>query len=117
MRDLGDAKKKTGESEQQRKRQSQHNINRENHTKAGNEDQGVQSQSPSHGQQQQGDGNNANAGSGSGSAMDAAKKMQEESMARMAQHSVPFGLPKSVSLRDDPLTRASAFLTEMPLIE
>jgi len=49
--------------------------------------------------------------------VDVAKKAQHESSSRMAQHHLPIGLPKSVSLRDDPLTRAQAFLTEMPTIE
>lgn len=49
--------------------------------------------------------------------IDVAKKIQDESTTRMAQHHLPIGLPKSVSLRDDPLTRAQAFLTEMPTIE
>ena len=48
---------------------------------------------------------------------DVAKKIQDESISRMAQHHLPIGLPKSVSLRDDALTRAQAFLTEMPTIE
>jgi len=45
------------------------------------------------------------------------KKTQQDSMTRMAQHHLPFGLPKSVSLRDDPLNKAQAFLTETPVIE
>ncbi len=48
---------------------------------------------------------------------DIAKKIQRESIVRMSQHHLPIGLPKSVSLRDDPLTRADAFLTEVPIIE
>ena len=46
-----------------------------------------------------------------------AKKVQQESMSRMAKHNLPRGLPKTVSLRDDPLTKAQAFLTELPTIE
>ena len=46
-----------------------------------------------------------------------AKKMQEESTTRMSKHSLPIGLPKTLSMRDDPLTKANAFLTEMPTIE
>ena len=46
-----------------------------------------------------------------------AKKLQAESVARMAQHSLPPGLPKNLSMRDDPLTKAQAFLTEIPQIE
>ena len=42
------------------------------------------------------------------------KKIQAESNSRMAQHSVPIGLPKSLTVRDDPFTKARAFLTEMP---
>jgi|AntRauTorckE5430_2_1112549.scaffolds.fasta_scaffold04689_4 hypothetical protein len=45
------------------------------------------------------------------------KKTQQHSMTRMAQHHSTFGLPKSVSLRDDPLNKAQAFLTETPVIE
>ena len=45
------------------------------------------------------------------------KKLQEESTMRMAQHNLPIGLPKTLSMRDDPLTKAQAFLTEMPSIE
>ena len=49
-------------------------------------------------------------------AIDVAKKIQAEGISRMAKHHLPIGLPKSVSLRDDPLTIAQAFLTEMPAI-
>jgi len=52
-----------------------------------------------------------------GEEIDALKKTQQDSMTRMSQHHLPFGLPKSVNLRDDPLNRAQAFLTEMPVIE
>ena len=45
------------------------------------------------------------------------KKIQDESNSRMAQHSVPMGLPKSLTVRDDPLTKAQAFLTEMPQLD
>ena len=43
--------------------------------------------------------------------------MQEESISRMAKHSLPIGYPKSVSIRDDPLTKAQAFLSQVPTIE
>lgn len=52
-----------------------------------------------------------------GQATVVAKKMQEESTARMSKHHLPIGLPKSVSMRDDPFTKAKAFLTELPTIE
>mmetsp|Transcript_37154 Transcript_37154/g.54341 ORF Transcript_37154/g.54341 Transcript_37154/m.54341 type:complete len:645 (+) Transcript_37154:162-2096(+) len=45
------------------------------------------------------------------------KKMQAEATTRMAQHILPIGLPKSLSIRDDPMTKAQAFLTEMPNLE
>lgn len=45
------------------------------------------------------------------------KKIQAESNTRMAQHNVPLGLPKSLTVRDDPLTKAQAFLTEMPNLD
>jgi len=45
------------------------------------------------------------------------KKIQAESNTRMAQHSIPIGLPKSLTVRDDPLTKAQAFLTEMPSLD
>lgn len=46
-----------------------------------------------------------------------AKQLQEESISRMSQHSLPIGLPKTVSMRDDPLTKAQAFLNEVPTID
>ena len=46
-----------------------------------------------------------------------AKKIQQESMSRMSKHNLPIGLPKTLTLRDDPLTKAQAFLTELPTIE
>jgi len=46
-----------------------------------------------------------------------AKKMQDESTARMSKHNLPIGLPKFLSMRDVPLTKANAFLTVMPTIE
>lgn len=47
----------------------------------------------------------------------AMKKRQAEANSRMAQHSVPKGYPKSTTIRDDPLTKAQAFLTEMPQLD
>lgn len=52
-----------------------------------------------------------------GTATTMAKKMQEESITRMSKHSLPKGLPKTVSMRDDPLKKAQAFLHEVPTIE
>jgi hypothetical protein len=52
-----------------------------------------------------------------GEEIDALKKTQQDSMTRMSQHHLPFGLPKYMNLRDDPLNKAQAFLTEMPAIE
>lgn len=52
-----------------------------------------------------------------GTATTMAKKMQEESITRMSKHSLPIGLPKTVSMRDDPLKKAQAFLNEVPTIE
>jgi len=46
----------------------------------------------------------------------AMKKKQAETASRMAKHSMPKGLPSSVSIRDDPMTKAQAFLTELPCI-
>eukprot|EP00592_Proboscia_alata_P017634 CAMPEP_0194396914 /NCGR_PEP_ID=MMETSP0174-20130528/125252_1 /TAXON_ID=216777 /ORGANISM="Proboscia alata, Strain PI-D3" /LENGTH=657 /DNA_ID=CAMNT_0039193031 /DNA_START=9 /DNA_END=1982 /DNA_ORIENTATION=+ len=45
------------------------------------------------------------------------KKRQKETSKRMAQHSLPIGLPKSLSVRDDPMTKAQAFLTELPHLD
>ena len=44
----------------------------------------------------------------------AMKRKQDQASARMAQHSSHVGLPKSVSVRDDPMTKAHAFLAEVP---
>jgi hypothetical protein len=55
--------------------------------------------------------------SNDGTATTVAKKLQEESTARMSKHSLPIGLPKSISMRDDPLKKAQAFLTEVPTID
>ena len=45
------------------------------------------------------------------------RKIQQESTNRMAQHTLPKGLPRTLSIRDNPLTKAQAFLTELPCIE
>jgi len=47
----------------------------------------------------------------------AMKRKQDQASTRMAQHSGPVGLPKSVSVRDDAMTKAHAFLTEVPNLE
>ena len=54
---------------------------------------------------------------GEASTKTAIKKMQAQATSRMAQHSMPIGLPHSVSIRDDPMTKAHAFLTEMPCLD
>jgi hypothetical protein len=55
--------------------------------------------------------------SNDGTASTEAKKLQEESIQRMSKHSLPMGLPKTVSMRADPLTKAQAFISEVPIIE
>jgi len=45
------------------------------------------------------------------------KKQQAEANARMARHNRPLGLPKSLSIRDDPMTKAQVFIAERPHLE
>ena len=45
------------------------------------------------------------------------KKKQSEANDRLAKHHHPVGLPKSLTVRDDPMTKASVFITEMPKLE
>jgi len=47
----------------------------------------------------------------------AAMKRQKESDEKLAQHSAQIGFPKSVSMRDDPMTKARAFLSEKPKLK
>lgn len=47
----------------------------------------------------------------------AIRKKQAEAVARMAQHIKLAGLPKALTMRDDPMTKAQAFLSETPYLE
>jgi len=48
-----------------------------------------------------------------------AEMKQRQSIAndRMAKHAVPIGLPKALTIRDDPMRKAQVFLTEMPCLD
>jgi hypothetical protein len=44
-------------------------------------------------------------------------KKQAVANDRLSQHHHPMGLPKSLKVRDDPMTKAQVFMTEMPHLE
>jgi len=44
-------------------------------------------------------------------------KKQAVANDRLSQHHHPVGLPKSLTVRDDPMTKAQVFMTEMPHLE
>ena len=47
----------------------------------------------------------------------ALQKRQAEANARLAKHHHPVGLPQSLTVRDDPMTKAQIFMTEMPQLD
>ncbi len=47
----------------------------------------------------------------------AMQKQQALANSRLAQHHHPVGLPKSLTVRDDPMTKAAVFMTEMPALD
>jgi hypothetical protein len=47
----------------------------------------------------------------------ALQKQQALSNSRLAQHHHPVGLPKSLTVRDDAMTKAMVFMTEMPQLD
>ena len=47
----------------------------------------------------------------------ALQKQQVLANSRLAKHHHPVGLPKSLTVRDDPMTKAQVFMTEMPHLD
>jgi len=47
----------------------------------------------------------------------ARRKAQAEATDRLFQQPVPMGLPPGITIRDDPLTKSQAFLTQMPKLQ
>jgi len=47
----------------------------------------------------------------------ALQKQQTEANARLAKHHHPVGLPKSLTVRDDPMTKAQVFMTQIPQLD
>ncbi|GMH96075.1 hypothetical protein TrVE_jg13683 [Triparma verrucosa] len=47
----------------------------------------------------------------------ALQKQQALANSRLAKHHHPVGLPKSLTVRDDPMTKAQVFMTEMPHLD
>ena len=48
------------------------------------------------------------------SSMASRKKQQRDAINKLTERPEQIGMPKGISMKDDPITRSNAFLTQMP---